>query len=118
MAIEIVQNCRCDACVAVDPNGRQHIFCDSDKPVVLTGPIRGLVQLADGSQVDVTAPAIEAESEEHAAEIAHVIGKHWAKHGHPDDYDIDEKTGERVQRTFVYDDSHHRKHGRRAGKKR
>lgn len=117
MAIEIVPNCRCEACLAVDSNGRPHVFSDSDKPVVLTGPIKGPVQLADGTQVDVTPIAVEADSEEHAAEIAHAIAKHWEKHGHPDDFDLDEKTGQRVQRKFAYDDSHHKKHGRRAGKK-
>lgn len=115
MALEIVHNCRCESCLAVDPNGRGHVF--SDGHVVMTGPIRGVVQLADGSQVDVTPIAVDAESQEHAAEIVHAIGQHWAKHGHPDDYDIDEKTGERIQRKFVYDDSHYKKHGRRAGKK-
>lgn len=111
MAINIVQNCRCDACVAVDPNGRQHIT--SDGHVVMTGPISGPVVLADGSVVDVTPEAVEADSAEHAAEIAHAIGQHWAANGHPHDVEIDEKTSQRVQRKFVYDDAHHRKHGKK-----
>jgi hypothetical protein len=116
MAIEIVQNCRCEACVAVDPNGRQHVFADGH--IVDTGPIKGPVMLPDGTVVDVTPQFVEAESAEQAAEIAHAIGKHWEKHGHPDDFDIDEETGDRIQRKFAYDDSHHRKHGRRrAGRK-
>lgn len=116
MALTITHNCRCESCLAVDPNGRTHI--ESDGHVVMTGPISGPVQLADGgSRIDVTPVAVEADSPEHAAEIVHAIGQHWAKHGHPDDFDIDEKTGERIQRKFVYDDAHHKKHGRRAGKK-
>jgi hypothetical protein len=98
-----------------NPDGSTHI--ESDGHVVLTGPIRGSVVLGDGSVVDVTAEAVEADSQEHAAEIAHAIGKHWEKVGHPDDFDIDDETGERVQRDFVYDAAHHEKHGRRAGKK-
>jgi hypothetical protein len=75
------------------------------------------VRLADGTEVDVTPAVLLLDSEEEAAEIAHAIGQHWAKHGHPDDFDIDESTGERVQRKFVYDDSHHKTHGRKSGKK-
>lgn len=111
MALEIVHNCRCESCLSVDPNGRGHVF--SDGHVVMTGPIRGVVQLADGSQVDVTPIAVEAESAEHAAEIDRAIGKAWEETGHPDDVEIDEKTGKRVQRPFKYVDNH----GRRAGKK-
>lgn len=111
MAIEIVHNCRCEACLGVDPNGRSHVFSnDPDKPVVLTGPIRGTVRLADGSELDVSPIAVEADSEEHAAEIDRAIGKAWEEVGHPDDVEIDEETGERVQRPFKYVD-------RRAGKK-
>lgn len=115
MAIEIIDNCRCDTCLAANPEGQRHIFADGH--LVLTGPIVGQVMLTDGSTIDVTPEFVEAESLEHAAEISHAIGKHWGKHGHPHDFDIDEKTGDRIQRKFVYDDSHHKKHGRRAGKK-
>lgn len=87
------------------------------KHALLTGPIKGPVRLVDGTEVDVSAPVIFLDSPEEAAEVAHAIGQHWQKHGHPDDFDIDEKTGERVQRKFAYDDSHHKKHGRKAGKK-
>lgn len=105
MAISITRN----------PDGSSHI--ESDGHVVLTGPIRGSVILGDGSVVDVTPEAIEVDSQEQAAEVAHAIGLHWERVGHPDDFDIDEKTRQRVQRPFVYDDAHHKKHGRRAGKK-
>lgn len=97
------------------PDGSVHV--ESDGHVVLTGPISGPVRLSDGSIVDVTPAAVEAESAEHAAEIAHAIGLAHAEAGHPHDIDIDEKTGKRIQRKFVYDDTHYKKHGRRAGKK-
>jgi hypothetical protein len=89
----------------------------AEQHALLTGPIKGPVRLADGSEVDVTPDVLWVDSQEEAAEIAHAIGKHWEKHGHPDDFDIDEKTGDRIQRKFAYDDSHHKKHGRSAGKK-
>lgn len=83
------------------------------KHVLLTGPIKGPVQLEDGTQVDVTPAVLEFDTQEEAAEVAHAIGLAWAKTGHPDDVDIDPKTGDRVQRKFVYDDSHHRAHGKK-----
>lgn len=88
-----------------------------EKHVLLTGPISGPVRLADGTEVDVTPAVLEFDSLEQAAEVAHAIGLAHAEVGHPDDVEVDEKTGKRVQRPFVYDDSHHKKHGRRAGKK-
>ena len=89
----------------------------AEQHAVLTGPIKGPVQLPDGTQIDVSPQVVYVDSLEQAAEVAHAIGQHWAKHGHPDDFDIDEKTGERIQRKFVYDDAHHKKHGPRAGTK-
>lgn len=88
----------------------------AEQHAVITGPIKGPVQLADGTQVDVSAPIVYVDSIEQAAEVAHAIGQHWAKHGHPDDFDIDEKTGDRIQRKFAYDDAHHRKHGKKKGR--
>lgn len=88
------------------------------KHLLMTGDTRRFgnrVTLPDGTEVDVSAPVIEVESAEVAAEIAHQIGLAHAEHGHPDDVDI--VKGKPVQRAFAYDDSHHRKHGRRAGKK-
>lgn len=69
----------------------------------------------DGVEVDVTAPVIFLESAEQAAEVAHQIALGHVEHGHPDD--IDMVDGKPIQRKFVYDDSHHRKHGRKSGKK-
>lgn len=89
----------------------------AEKHALLTGPIKGPVRLPDGREVDVTPGLIYLDSHEDAAEVAHQIGLHWEQHGHPDDFDIDEATGKRVQRKFDYDASHHRKHGRSAGKK-
>jgi hypothetical protein len=89
----------------------------AEKHLLLTGDTRrfGNRVVVDGVEVDVSAPVIEVESEEMAAEIAHQIALGHAEHGHPDDVDIVD--GKPVQRKFKYDDSHHRKHGRRAGKK-
>jgi len=86
----------------------------AEKHAILTGPITGLVRLPDGSEVDVTPALVYVDSPEQAAEVAHQIGLAHAKHGHPDDVELDAK-GERVQRAFAYDDSHHKAHAR--GKK-
>lgn len=78
---------------------------------VLTGPIKGSVTLSDGTSVDVSDAVVYVDSLERAAEVAHQIGKHWEARGHPDDIEVDEKTGKPVVRPFKYDDSHHKKHG-------
>jgi hypothetical protein len=41
--------------------------------VVITGPATGNVTLPDGTVVDVTAPVILADSQEHAIQIANAI---------------------------------------------
>lgn len=85
---------------------------------LLTGDTRRFgnrVTLPDGTEVDTTPAVIYLDSAEDAAEVAHQIGLGHAEHGHPDDVDI--VKGKPVQRKFDYDDSHHRKHGRSAGKK-
>jgi hypothetical protein len=71
--------------------------------VVLTGPIKGRVTLADGTTYDVSDHAVPVESPEHAAELAHLIGLHYEAEGHPDDVEWDDEAGEMVQRPFVYD---------------
>lgn len=58
---------------------------NSDGHVVLTGPITGSVVCADGTAYDVTPPVVEVQSPEHAAEVADLIGRHHAEHGHPTD---------------------------------
>ena len=69
--------------------------------VLLTGPITGTVTLDDGTVVDVTQPVI-AVDDARAAEIADKIGRRYAEEGHPDDIEVDEETGELVQRPFDY----------------
>lgn len=84
-----------------DENGRiTHIH--SDGHVVLTGPIRGNLTLADGTMVDVTPPVVEVAGPEQAAEINTLIGQHWEATGHPDDVEWDEETQTLIQRPFVY----------------
>jgi hypothetical protein len=69
--------------------------------VILTGPIRGTVTKADGTEVDVSAPVIAVDSIEEAEEISFLIGEHFVAVGHPDDVEVDEK-GAAVQRPFVH----------------
>lgn len=90
----------------------------TEKHALITGDTRRFgnqVELPDGRSVDTTAHTIWLDSLEDAAEVAHQIGLGHAQHGHPDDMELDEK-GKWVQRPFAYDDSHHRKHGRKGGK--
>ena len=93
--------------IRYDPDTGQPIIF-SDGPVVLTGPTQGPVTLPSGEVVDVTAAAVEARDEAHAAEIAHAIGLHWAapENIHPGQRDVDEDGQPRL-REFVYDDSHY-----------
>lgn len=76
----------------------------SDGHVIMTGKIEGSVTLEDGTVVDVTPGFIEvpASQPEKAAEIADLIGQRYAAEGHPDDYEIDPDTGEKVPVEFVY----------------
>lgn len=50
---------------------------------VLTGPIRGTVTLADGTEVDVRPGVVMVDTPEQAAEVAHLIGERYAAEGHP-----------------------------------
>jgi len=74
--------------------------------VLLTGPITGTVTKADGTVVDVSPIGIEVADQDEADEIDFLIGQHWVEHGHPDDFDIDEK-GNRIQRPFVWKPAPH-----------
>lgn len=65
-----------------DPTTEPLWAFESDKHVVLTGPIFGSVELADGTVVDVSAPAIEVGSVAHAKEVAHLIGLRHEDEGH------------------------------------
>jgi hypothetical protein len=69
--------------------------------VILTGPIQGSVELADGTVIDVSAPFIEVDDDQ-AAEVADLIGQRYAEEGHPDLVENDPETGEPVQQQFVY----------------
>jgi hypothetical protein len=69
--------------------------------LIMTGPIQGVVELEDGTVVDVSPAVIEAPPEQHE-EIAHKIGLRYAAEGHPDDYEIDPDSGARVAKEFVY----------------
>ena len=51
---------------------------------VLTGPIQGSVTVADGTTYNVSNPLIEVQ-EQHAEEVAHLIGQRYADEGHPTD---------------------------------
>lgn len=79
--------------------------------VLLTGPIRGTVTKADGSEVDVTPAVIAVDSVEEAEEVSFLIGEHWVENGHPDDVEKDEDDNV-VQRPFEheYDKSKFGKH--------
>lgn len=81
-------------------------YVQSDGHVVITGPVTGIMTLADGTKVNVNDPVVEVDSPEQAAELAHLIGQHWAENGHPHDVEYDDDAGEVVQRPFVYDDAH------------
>jgi hypothetical protein len=54
---------------------------------IMTGPITGTVTTEDGTEYDVSAPVITVP-EEHAAEVAHLIGQSYADNGHPTDPDF------------------------------
>ena len=66
-----------------NPDGTPHVHYKSDGHVVLTGPIRGQVQLENGTVYDVTEPVIEVDPN-HADEVAHRIGLRYEAEGHPD----------------------------------
>jgi hypothetical protein len=50
---------------------------------VLTGPIRTTLTLSDGTVVDVRPDLVYVDTVEQAAELAHLIGLHYADRGHP-----------------------------------
>jgi hypothetical protein len=51
--------------------------------VVLTGPVRRVFTMSDGTVYDATPDFVEVASDEHAAELADLIGKHYEENGHP-----------------------------------
>ena len=70
--------------IGTTPDGKP-LFHVEGEHVVLTGPIVGTVTLPDGSEVDVTADVVAADSPEHAAQIAHAVSQRYADEGHPTD---------------------------------
>lgn len=67
-----------------DGTPRYH-YDAGDAHVVYVGrAISGSVEV-NGKQVDLSEDIVVADSPEHAADIAHAIGVHLAKHGHPTD---------------------------------
>lgn len=69
--------------------------------VVLTGPITGLITLADGREVNVTPDQIVVDQED-VDEVAHRISMHYYENGHPNDIE-DDDDGNLVQRPFAYE---------------
>ena len=55
----------------------------SDTHAVLTGPITGEITLDDGTTYDVTPFVVYVDSAAHAEVLAHRIGSHYERHGHP-----------------------------------
>jgi hypothetical protein len=70
--------------------------------VLLTGPVVGTVTKRDGTVIDVTPTVIEVADQAEADEVSHLLGLHYAAVGHPDDIELDDESGEMVQRPFVY----------------
>jgi len=62
------------------PDGSPHFTVESDSPephFVITGQrATGTVRTPDGTSYDVTPPVIEAQTEEHAGHLDHLIGEH------------------------------------------
>jgi hypothetical protein len=50
---------------------------------LVTGPISGVVTLANGEVVDVSPPVIVCDTEAEVAEIADLIGRRHVTEGHP-----------------------------------
>jgi hypothetical protein len=67
-----------------DPETGQVIYeqVDSDLPVVLTGPIAGIVTLPDGTTYDVTEAIIEVQPG-HELLVSNAIGERHVAEGHP-----------------------------------
>jgi hypothetical protein len=69
--------------VTYDPETGQNHY-HSDGHVVFVGPhIDGHVETVDGTRYNITPLVVEVASPEHAAEVAHLIGKRFEVEGHP-----------------------------------
>lgn len=82
-----------------------YVFEDGEI-AVMTGPIQGVINLEDGTAINVNQPFVAVASQEQADELADKIGQHYAANGHPDDVDmlVDPDSGKTVvvQRPFNY----------------
>jgi hypothetical protein len=70
--------------IGVNPDGSPHwlyTFEEGDEHVVATGRGLGLVQLADGTVVDVTEPYVVVASKRQANEVAHHVALQVEKTG-------------------------------------
>lgn len=59
-----------------------YVSNDPTRAVVVTGPITGTVETADGTTYDVTESVIETDMEHHG-EVGHAIGIRHEEEGHP-----------------------------------
>jgi hypothetical protein len=90
----------------VDADGREHkhYIGEPGEHLFVPGPVTGIMQLADGTQVNVT-PDVISLPQEQASELNDLIVDHWVANGHPDDIEMltDPETGALVpvQRPFV-----------------
>lgn len=86
-----------------------HYIQEGDEEIVMTGPIQGVITLADGTAVNVSHPYVAVPTPEHKDELTDRIGLHWVENGHPEDVDIltDPESGKPVivQRPFEFTDS-------------
>lgn len=55
----------------------------SGQHAVLVGPIRTDLTLSDGTVVDVRPDVVYVDTPEQAAEVAFLVGEHYARRGHP-----------------------------------
>jgi len=70
--------------------------------VLFTGPISGTVTKEDGTVVDVSPVVIVVADQDEADEISFLIGERHVAEGHPNMWETDDATGERVQRPFEH----------------
>lgn len=68
--------------IGTQPDGSLLYHYASDGPVVITGPIRGLVTTSDGTAYDVSDAVVEVHPD-HVDEVAALIGERYAAEGHP-----------------------------------
>lgn len=70
---------------------------------VLTGPIRGVVILADGTEIDVAPAIVYVDTQDKAHEVAHLVGERYAREGHPDHIHASDPRYVEARDKFVHD---------------